>query len=400
MRGQRIEEDLLLRDFTINAMAFEIGDSLQLLDPLNGEKDLTNKTLKVCSPDSISNDPLRLLRGVRLSLEFNLGMTPDTILLMKNAIGGLEGISPERKRDEFFRILEGKKPESALRIIDHLGALKDILPEISSLKGVQQSLPHIYTVWDHTLYGLGKIGAIFSILEHASGSEDDGNLEIGLTSLYLGKFRENIREHLSTSLNPDRSHNGLLKFAYLYHDVGKPLCRTIDESGKVRFFDHDTIGSKLAEKRFIQLHLSNIEIDRLQAIISGHMRPLLLLHQNNSPSPKAIYRFYHKYGMAGLDICLLVLVDTLATYGPTLTQELWIKTLLLIRTFFEAWWEKPELQVHPPMLLNGNDLIQLFGLKQGPEIGKILEEIREAQVEGDIVSRQDAIRFVSNIINQ
>ncbi len=397
MRGQNIEEDLRSRDFSINALAFLIEDSIQLLDPLGGEKDLIGKRLRVCAEDSIVNDPLRLVRGVRLSVEFNLQITPETISTMKKETSGLVGISPERKRDEIFRILEGKKPASALRILDHLNALKYILPDLPQMKGVSQSPPHILDVWDHTLFGVEKIGSILSILENVIRFEKEENFEVGLISLYLGKFRENFRVHLSSSCNPGRSHSGLLKFAYLYHDVGKPACRSVDEAGRVRFFDHDNIGSKLVVERSLQLRLSNIEVDRLQAIVSGHMRPLLLMHQQTSPTPKAIYRFYRQFGSAGVDICLLSLADTLATYGPTLPQDLWEKTVLLIRTLLEAWWEKSELQVKPPVLLNGDDLLLLFRLKPGPEIGRILEDIREAQVEGKIYTRQDAIRFVMKI---
>jgi tRNA nucleotidyltransferase/poly(A) polymerase len=399
LRGQNIEEDLRSRDFSINAMAFLIGDSFKLLDPLGGEKDLISKRLRICAEDSIVHDPLRLVRGVRLSVEFNLQITSETISAMKKESNRLTEISSERKRDEIFRILEGKKSATAIRILDHLNALFFILPNLPSMKGIEQSPPHVFDVWDHTLYGLDKIGSLISILGNDLESEKDENFEVGITSIYLGKFREFFKKHFSSPMNPDRSHSGLLKFAFLYHDAGKPSSRSVDEAGRVRFFNHDCLGSELVVEMSERLHLSNYEISRLQAIVSGHMRPLLLMHQQTSPTPKAIYRFYHQFDTAGVDICILALADTLATYGPTLPQEIWEKTLLLIRTLLEAWWEKPELQVKPPTLLNGDDLILLFKLKQGPEIGRILEEIREAQVEGKIFSRQDAIRFVKEIVD-
>ena len=398
IRGNSISDDLEGRDFTINAMALTFDNPHTLIDPLDGAKDLSEKILRVCSEYSIQDDPLRILRGVRLSIEFKLHIQPKTQKLMRESLKGLNQVSEERKRDEIFKILNGSHPEIALRILDHLGALKYLMPEILEMKGVSQSLPHVHDVWEHTLSVLKNMHKVLTVLTSHPDPAEGANLHIGLLSGVLGRFRERIKIYCNTSLNPDRSHRSLLMFSALYHDAGKPVTRTLQEDGRIRFFNHEEISAKLATERSESLHLSHQETLRIKAIINGHMRPLLFVHQNQLPTPKAIYRFFRDFGEAGVDICLLSLADTLATHGSTLPPEVWKKTLETICVFLESWWDHPEKVIQPPSLLNGNDLIHAFDLPSGPMIGKYLEAVREAQVDGKLLNHEEAMEFVRQLI--
>lgn len=400
IRGSDLTEDLRSRDFTINSMAMSIKDFNKLIDPLSGAKDLKNKKLRVCSPEAILHDPIRLVRGVRLSIDLNLEILPDTKELMRQSVAKLEKISPERKRDEIFRMLEGPKPDSTIRILDRLGALIYLLPELDSLKGLTQSVPHVSDVWDHTLNGLAFLKAIVKEFTQDHVLDSNNNFQLGLVSVSLNEFRDQIRSHFDYSLNPERSHQALLYLGYLYHDIGKAECRTIDEDGKIRFFNHEEAGSKIIAERAVNLRLSNHEINRLIWIVQGHMRPLLFVQQEQTPSPKAIYRFFRKYGKAGIDICFAALADTLGTYGPTLPHETWIKTLQITQSLFAAWWIKPLEQVRPPSLVNGHDILELFGLQPGPQIGELLEAVREAQVEEKIFTREEALDLIAELVKK
>ncbi len=130
------------------------------------------------------------------------------------------------------------------------------------------------------------------------------------------------------------------------------------------------------------------------------MRPLWLAQTGKLPSKRAIYRFFRETGEAGVDICLLSIADTLATYGPTLPQNTWSNHLDVIRSLLEAWWEQPDERVSPPKLLSGNDLIVELDVKPGPQIGKILEAIREAQATNQIRTREDALELARGILNK
>jgi poly(A) polymerase len=136
-----------------------------------------------------------------------------------------------------------------------------------------------------------------------------------------------------------------------------------------------------------------VEIERIQLIVSNHMRPLFLAQDNNLPSRRTIYRFYRDCREAGVDICLLSMADTLATYGPSLPQEVWTDHLDVIRILWEAYWEQNQEKVFPPTLLNGNEIMRVFNLKPGPQIGRLLEAIRETQAAGELNDYQEALDF-------
>jgi hypothetical protein len=180
--------------------------------------------------------------------------------------------------------------------------------------------------------------------------------------------------------------------------VGKLHSQSTDNSGKISFIDHERIGSRLAKKRCQALRLSNLEMERLVTIVNHHMRPSMLSHPAESPSRKAIYRFFRDTGAAGVDICILSMADLLATYGPTLPQERWIRHLDVVRTLLSAWWEDRAGNIFPQLILNGDELMGELGITPGPFVGYLLESIREAQVAGDIHSREEAIHLVQGLV--
>lgn len=398
-RGSSLEEDLRARDTTVNAMAVDIRQPAILIDPLGGAADLHAKRLRACSPSSFSDDPLRLMRAVRQAASYQLRIIPETRELMRAAVPGLVRISPERVRDELFKMLDGPKPDVAIRALELLGVLDIILPELAGLRGVEQSAPHVYNVWEHTLAMLQKLDATLAALALAYDEEKAANLAMGLAVMQLGRFRAKIGEHLGRALNPDRGLRPLLFLAALYHDIAKPDTKSIDGSGRTRFFDHERWGARVAAERGRALRLSNVEIDRLQAMVRYHMRPFFL-SKGGAPTPKAVYRFFRDAGPAGVDVCLLSLADFLATYGADLPQEMWGEHLEVVRLLLAAWWEHPEKQVRPPALINGNDLRQHLSVPAGPLIGELLEKIREAQAEGRVNSAEQALALAKSLFDK
>ena len=390
-RGSSLEDDLKLRDFTVNAIAIDMRPPYEIFDPLDGAKDLLARRLKACSPESFINDPIRIIRAVRLANSLDFRILPDTQALMIRSVGNLPQISMERLRDELFKIFEGRNVAAAIRSLDLIGALSYVLPELSETKGIQQSPPHIQDVWNHSLAVENHLQAVFEVLSITPDQDRSANLYAGLVSVLLGRYREQIYEHMQNALNPIRSARALLNFAALYHDVGKPETFQVDENGRIRFFEHDQVGAEMVAGRARALQLSNAEIQRLSVIIRYHLRPILLAQNEALPTRRAIFRFFRDAGLAGVDICLLSLADVLGTYGYTLPQEEWTHHLEVIRSLLEAWWERPEESVAPPPLLTGNDLIESLGLEPGPLIGKILEKVREAQASGEIESKEEAL---------
>jgi poly(A) polymerase len=399
-QGPDLISDLQGRDFTINAMAMEVHALQTLIDPFGGAVDLANKRLRACSQQSIFDDPIRILRAVRFSVEYELSIQPETLQLIRQAVQFLPMESAERLRDELFRILLLPNSSSAIRILDKLDALEYVLPELTKLKNIQQSPPHIMNAWEHTLDILVQLDKLLNVMAEEYNPDMAGNLTMGLVGLRLGRYRQHLMDYYKITINPDRPQRGLLFLAGLYHDVGKVNAQKVEEDGRIRFIEHEQIGSKLVEKRGKALKFSNQEIERLMIIVKHHMRPSLLAHSNELPSKKTIYRFFRDTGDAGVDICILSMADILATYGPTLPQERWARHLDVIREMMNAWWEDRTESIFPPPLVNGDDLMGELDITPGPVIGYLLDTIYEAQITGEIHNRQEAIRFAKKMLKE
>ena len=395
-RGANLEEDLRARDFTINAIAYNLRNET-ILDPLEGGNDLRQKIIRACSPTSLSDDPVRILRAIRQAAAFGFRIEKNTRELLKQSAGQLGRVSPERLRDEVFKILKGLKPDASMRALEMLGVLPHIMPELVPMKGVEQSEPHMYEVWTHTLAVLDYLDQIISALRVGYDAEKTNDMFTGLLGLQLGRYREQIAKHFAKPLNVDRSLRSLLFFAALYHDVSKPETKTVEESGRTRFFDHDVRGAEVAAVRARAFNLSNDEIDRLRVIITNHMRIHFfvdrVVNEKQSPSRKAIYRFFRDSGEAGVDLVLLGLADVRATRAHALTIETWNANLEVARILLESYWERPQEIITPPRLIDGTELMKELGLKPGPVVGQLLEAIRENQAAGKIEDREQALAF-------
>ncbi|MEW6402756.1 MAG: HD domain-containing protein [Chloroflexota bacterium] len=396
-RGDSLEADLHGRDFTINALAYDLRNDT-ILDPLEGGADLRAKKIRACSTTSFSDDPVRILRAVRMAAAFGFQIEKNARESMKRAAGEIGRVSPERLRDELFKILEGPKPDASIRALEMLGVIQHLMPELIEMKGVEQSPPHAYDVWTHTLAVLAELESLLAALRVGYSADGTNDLFTGLLTLRLGRYREKFAEHFAASLNTDRSVRALLFFAALYHDVCKPQTRSWDdEKRRIRFFDHDILGAETVEQRARFFNLSNDEVERLKVVIKNHMRIHFhgsrMAGEGKSPSRRAIYRFFRESGEAGVDLVLLGLADLRGTQANALTQDTWSAYLDVSRILLENYWEKPQETVAPPRLVDGNDLMRELELKPGPLIGELLEEIRERQATGKIETREQAMDY-------
>lgn len=395
LRGPDLVSDLRDRDFTLNAMAIDIRAPDQLIDPLGGAADLQAGILRVCSPQAFQNDPVRILRAIRGAAAFDLRIEPASVTLMRQAVVGLAHISAERLRDELLKILAGPQPHIAIQTLERLGALPWLLPELPALKGIAQSDPHTLDVWQHTLATLRSLEHLLAVLDPQADPHSSDNLMWGLLLLHLRDYREQIKSYLQFEFVPERPRRQALFLAALYHDIAKPQTWQQVDAGRIRFIGHDQEGERVVAERASALKLSNQEVAWISTVVRHHMRPTLLAHEPQSPSPRAVYRFYRDVDTAGVGIALLALADLWAAYGVTLPQERWARQLEVVRDLLQAWWAQYEARVSPPAVISGDDLIDHFGLQPGPLIGELLEAVREAQVEGQIVDRQSALDWLA-----
>lgn len=398
-RGKNLEEDLRGRDFTINAIAYNLIDDT-LIDPTEGVKDIESKTIRVCSPTSLTDDPVRVLRGVRFAAAFDFSIEKQTRHWMNQAAPLMRSASIERLRDEIFKILNGKRVQESVKALDMLGALEVLMPELLKMKGVEQSSPHVFDVWTHTLAVLDYLERIlFNLFEETPKNEFAEALQT-----QLGKFREPITKHFSESLNIDRSHRSILFFSVLYHDVCKPDTKTIEENGRIRFLNHDIQGADVIAERGRAFNLSNDEVERLNVIVKNHMRihsfTSRLENHNEYPTRRAIYRFFRDAGKAGIDLIFLAMADMRGTRDKELTLKTWNIYLEVSKILLENYIEKPEETISPPRIIDGNDLMKELNLQPSKLIGELLEAIRENQADGNIRTRDEAIEFARQEINK
>jgi poly(A) polymerase len=395
IRGPDINADLRSRDFTINAMAINILDPEEWFDPTTGARDLKDKILRVCGPDSISDDPVRALRAVRLAIDFNLTIESDTLNFIRDAQRRLEDASPERVRDEVFQIFNVQKPGRALRLLNHLRFLFVLFPELSALEGLAQPPPHAFSTLEHSLAVVDRLGDILAVLQPEHDPEEAADLFLAQVTLRIGRFRDVLSHHLYSSLSYGRDVRQLVFFAALYHDVGKSAAQGDSDDGDL-YEGHERVGAELVERRARELRLSSKEAIRLARIVRYQNEPMIL-ERFTEISPREIYRYFRNTGEAGIEIILLSLADFLGTYVPPAPQNAWISRVEVARTLLEAYFESHDEYVNPSTLLKGDEIITLLDLQEGPVIGLMLERLQEAQVTGEVRTREEAISFVRRI---
>lgn len=393
-RAANIYEDLQLRDFTINAIAVSLRNPAVLIDPTGGLLDLREKNVRGCAPATFQDDPVRTIRAVRFAADMQFRIEPQTIIWLKESVEALFRVSPERIRDEFFRVCTCRQPVRAIHALEATGILFQIFPVLKALKDLPQAHPDPLDVWQHTLGVVKGLQSLLAVLIGDYPSEGTGNLFLGSSVLALGRYRKDLEGIYKTCLVQNRTLQGLLYWSALLHDVGKAQVVQIDSTGSTRFPEHAQAGGQTAESIGAHLKLSRAEVQRISRAVCGHQILHHLAEGKADASRLGIYQLYRQYGEGILDICLLGLADTLGKYQQRPPEELWQKENQAARLLMEAWFEKRTELVDPPRLLDGKEVMQLLQLEPGPVVGHILEEIRELQVVGEIKTRQQVLTWL------
>lgn len=396
-RGPDLTADLAGRDFTVNALALPASatDLSALIDPLGGRRDLEQRLLRATSEMAFQDDPVRVIRAVRLAVQLGFTIEPYTYALLRSAAGLVGQPAPERSRDELAHILAGPGVAVALRQLDELSALAVLIPEIEALKGLAQPPPEQQDVWGHTLAVVealeGVLGAL-RLMGDGWQTTDDGRWTI-LQPLHA--YRRTLAEHLAVQLSAERPRRALLFLAALLHDVGKPQAHHAQQALNG---DHAQAGAALAESRLRALRFSNDEVSWVTRIIAEHMRPAALVGLLPL-SRREVYRYYRALGEAGVDVGLLALAQAVARWGAEGQMERCQPYVRVVATLLEHYFRRYTQTIAPPPLLTGDDLIRELGLQPGPIIGRLLEAIREAQAAGEVRNRSAALALARRILN-
>ena len=398
-RGPDLAEDLAKRDFTINAMAVSLDNLAQLIDPLDGADNLREHRLRLCSPASLKDDPLRALRAVRMATQFDLEIDNELVQLIRDAGEALARVSMERQRDELFRIFELPNAADAIRLLDKLNLLPLLLPELSALKGITQSSEHRLDVWEHSLAALHWGQALFELWTDDAQKTAEKESPLKDVIEALEGFRPSLVEHHSSSFVPGRPQAALFSFAALYHDAAKPNTRVLDDAGQVHFYGHEQAGAEVIAARARELLLSNAEIAYLYTLVKEHLQ-VSQLAKEQSVSRRAIFRFFRDTGDVGVDLCFLSMADILAKYDADLPRNEWLHRVEICRQLLAAWYDQKNVVVHPLRLVDGNDLVTHFHREPGKWVGDLLVALDEEQAAGTVTDKHQALYFASTWLEQ
>lgn len=326
------EEDVRRRDFTINGMLFDPIES-KVLDYVGGQADIRRRRVRTIGDPQkrFSEDRLRMLRAVRFAARFSFELDSGTAEAIRNLASEIRMVSAERIRDEILKILTEGHARRGLELLDSTDLLKQVLPEIKAMQGVEQP-PEFHPegdVWKHTLMML------------------DG-LKMPTPTLALG---------------------------VLLHDVGKPCTFTVRE--RIRFDNHVEVGAKMAEDICRRLRLSTHETERVVELVRHHLRFKDLPQMKRSTK----IRFLRMDGFP--EHLELHRLDCTASHGKLDNYNLALEILGQI----------PEKEIRPPRLITGEDLIR-DGYTPGPLFKQILQAVEDAQLEGQIRTPKDALHLV------
>ncbi len=406
LRGPDLEDDLRDRDFTINAMA--VGPEGELIDPTGGLTDLQARRVRAVGPEAFDRDPVRMLRAVRIVAELGLRLEVRTAQWIIERAGQLPRVSPERIRDELVRLLNARSVAYHLQLLDELGLMTSILPDVEALREQRQTTPHRYNVWWHTLMTvdaaeniLRQIGVVGGERETLYADAPDWAWdEVRET---LAPFAPALVRHLRRPMVAPRYRRTLLLLAALLHDVGKPL--TVTEEMKpgethpvLHFYAHESAGARRAAEWMRDLRFSRAETESVAAMVRTHLRPSQVAEAPGGVTGRAAYRFFRATGEAGVEVILLALADHLAIWGPNLQPQRWARRRAATHALLEYFFHRSRGAVAPPPLVNGRDLMTELGLPEGPEVGRLLEAIREAQAAGEVTTREEALALARRLV--
>jgi poly(A) polymerase len=379
MRAETIDDDLRARDFTVNAIGIPLGGG-EPIDPTGGVADASSRLLRAASDRSFEDDPLRLLRAPRLSAGHDLSIDPATAELVRSTAPRAAEPAGERQFAELRGIVGGPGPLRGIALMEELGLTAVVLPELETLRGVVQNPNHHLDVYGHTL----------AVLEEWLGIEAD-------LSGFAGDLTPQVDQFLAEPLADELTRRSALRFGALFHDLGKPDTRS-EGSGYVTFIGHDEVGARIIDGICRRLRTSRRLNTHLQGLALHHLRLGFLIHQRPL-SRRAVYDYLIATEPVSPDVTLLSVADRLAARGegPLASPEMVQAHLDLARELLaeSLTWHR-DGPPRPPV--SGDELVAELDLAPGPEIGRLLEELRAEAYAGEIEGRSQALERARQLL--
>lgn len=377
LRGETLEQDLALRDFTANAIAEPLCGGAPI-DPLGGIEDLRERRLRMAGEGAFEADPLRVLRLVRVAVELDLVPQPETLARARAGAEGLRRISAERVFMELRRVISAARARAGIEMMGELGITAVVLPELEALRGVEQSRFHHADVYEHTL----------EVLDWTIRLDDDAATAPELEAA-LGGRRAEVSALLAEPVADELTRGEALRWGALLHDGAKPLTRAVTGGGRVTFLGHDDEGAELARSVLARLRASERLRSHVAALVRNHLRLGFLVHEPQPLDRRIVYRYLRASAPVEADVTLLSIADRLATRGDHATEAIAAHLRMARGVLVDAlrWHSSGP----PPALVRGDELAAELGIAPGPRIGRLLEALAEAHYAGELDTGEQAL---------
>jgi poly(A) polymerase len=351
---------------------------LDLTDPWGGLEDLARGLIRVVRPRNFQEDPLRLLRAYRFAATHGFRITPETEAAISAHVPEFSRVAGERVRQELFILLASPRSAAILKDMDRTGLLTRIFPECVDMKGVEQDGFHHLDVFHHSLAAVARLEEV-----------------LAEPQTYFGALAAEFPHYLRPPWQA-----ALLKLAALFHDVGKPQVQgRRTDPDRYTFYYHERVGVEIFTAAALRLRLSQAETKTVTHLISLHMRPFLLLpaFRDGELTTRALGRLARAARPHLPGLFALAMADSLAGQGPQKPGDVEPMLAELADAAYHFLKERLELQERQPRLLTGHDLIQVLGLEPGPLFRAILTAVEEAQWEGGVRNRQEALELARKL---
>lgn len=364
-----LEKDIKRRDLTINAIAYDINNK-KFIDIVDGIKDIKSKKIKGISEQNFEDDPLRLLRIFRFYANTGFDINKSLIKIVKENYKNINKPAKERVTTELLKLFEGNYAHDALLKMDECNLLEEIFPIYKEVKKIPSNSHHHLDLFHHLVETVRQIQILYESAEDV------------------------IKKYLDLEKGYGVKTIAFLKLAGFLHDIGKPSCWTIEEeTGRHRFIKHDEIGSKLVVPILKNLKFSKKQIEYIKKLIKFHIYPSSMMSAPEV-TDKAYMKFYRKMEDCVIDVIFLAKADRLSARGEKVTQEMVDKNINNLSWLLNNYLKMKDNIQPIEKLLDGTDIMELLGISQGPELGKIISALKEAQISGDVNTKQEAIDFV------
>lgn len=367
-----LEADLRRRDFTVDAIAYCIEHD-RIVDPLGGRADLENEVLRVASETALADDPLRLLRLVRIATDLRLNVDPTTAALARAIAPRADEPARERTMAELDRLLRGRDPAGAVFELERFGMLEVLLPEVAALRGVEQSGYHHLDVLDHTRHVLDRAADVAA--EPAA---------------YLGdELAAALAAELAAELDGEHDGRSALLWAALLHDIDKPATRITRADGRIGFPGHAESGARRASQILGRLRGSAALRKAVARLVREHLRLGFLADERPLPA-RQVHRFAVATDPYPMLAIALSLADRSATVGD-LARGRHFRRHHAVAVEMAAALAARHV---PEPLVRGDEMRAILGIASGPLIGTLVAGLAEEQAACAVTTRDEAIAFL------